>query len=278
MHQASRAVEVVGALLATQPIPHQLVLLRFGVAVDHRGQRGGIDGLVPRRGRGEGRVRAEEAAMQHPGPFAAAGAQEADGVLRGPGGIRRYGRHASGQGGRARRAVGCQQRHRLRRQRHALGAHPGEIVAPFPLVEMGEDAPAVLHIAPFPEPDVVRCGGAWIRHRRRIAHQSRVIPGSPEFQRQVGVARIQRHAVRHHPVVHDIQARQHRRPSRAAGRALSEMSGEHHPTPRQRVQVRRAHASVARTAEIVGAPLVGDDEDDILAAGHVDVACSGAGG
>jgi hypothetical protein len=49
--------------------------------------------------------------------------------------------------------------------------------------------------------------------------------------------------------------------------------GECDATPSKGIEVRRSHRAVAHAAKVVRAPLVRDDEYDILTNGHADVAC-----
>src|SRR3954465_874170 len=87
--------------------------------------------------------------------------------------------------------------------------------------------------------------------------------GPPRFQRDVGVAAVQRSAVASRPMVHQVETGQQADARRSAGRALAEMVAEEDAVPGKRVEVGGPHDGVADGAEAIAAPLIGADEENV---------------
>ena len=81
--------------------------------------------------------------------------------------------------------------------------------------------------------------------------------------RQIGQGGVKRGLVGDLAVVEHVKAGEDRCPRRPARRGLSIMVVEHHAVGGQGVEIRRADARMAKRAQRVAAPLVGDDEQDV---------------
>ena len=122
----------------------------------------------------------------------------------------------------------------------------------------------------------VESGVGGVGQRRRVdalvgvAEQRRGEAGPAAQPGHVVEAVLQGRAVRHHPVVHLVEAGVQRRPSRGARRRLAVVGGEPHPGGGQAVEVRGLDQWVAGTPQAVGPELVERHEEHV----HTTHSCS----
>ena len=109
--------------------------------------------------------------------------------------------------------------------------------------------------------------GPGVDARVGVAEERRLVAQLPGDEGDVGVAGVERRAVEHRPVVHQVHAGVERRPARAARRGLGEMAAERDAAGRESIEVRGAHDRVARAAEAVAAPLVDGHEQHVQVGG-----------
>ncbi len=85
---------------------------------------------------------------------------------------------------------------------------------------------------------------------------------------KVGEARIERNGVLHRAMIHQVEAGQQAGPRRPAGRALGEMIAEGDALGAQPVDARQLQIIRAQLGQHQAAPLVDDDQQDILGGLH----------
>jgi hypothetical protein len=213
-------------------------------------------------------MRAVVAEMQEPRPPLAT-AQVGKPALGEPGGVRQL----LGDACRPRRRAGAAPAFRqpdifaILGQLEALIRHPAEIGI---LVRLeGADGAEALHdVAQHQEARIVGAGGARVWCRRGVADQRRIVAAAAQLVGQVGETRIERNRVLHRAVIHHVEPGQQAGTRRPAGRALGEMVAESHALGAQPVDVGQLEVIRPELGQHQAAPLVDDDQQDILAGRH----------
>ena len=217
--------------------------LGAGRGAHRRGNRRGIEHRVVRRGREERRMRAQERHVRE--PTAGAGAP-AVGPLDEPvgeePGLRVLGVVLRAPAGAGRGPV--DERAPLVGHVDAVGAHPFEPLERLALGEVAHRIEAGQHALVAVQAGVVGRDRAGVDARVGVAEQRGLVAEAAGDERDVVVAGVERRAVQHRPVVHQVHARVERGPARPAGRGLGEMAPERDPARGQPVEVRGAHDGV----------------------------------
>ena len=133
--------------------------------------------------------------------------------------------------------------------------------------EGADRAPALHHVAEILKARVIGVGRARVRHRGGVADQCGVQPAGAHRTGQGGVAGIERDPVLHLPVVHQVQPGMQAGPRRATRDAGGDVVAKRHAGAAQPVEVGRAQMRGAEMGNMVGAPLIDDDQQHI-ALGH----------
>ena len=231
-----------------------------------------VAGVIGMR-RDEGRMRPVIAQMQEPG-LAPGPLHVGQAMLGRPGRIGVAGidprRRPGGAGTRGARLRGLPDVFRVRRDIDALLAQPVEIGPPARF-QRRHHVPARHVMAEVIEAGVVGRCRAGVGGGRGVADQRRVVARFPQGVRQAVMPRIHGHAVLHDPVVHHILAGQQRRPGRSARHPLGIIVAEGDAVAAQHVQVRRPDARMAEHAHRIAAPLINDDQQDVLFFSHDEI-------
>ena len=111
--------------------------------------------------------------------------------------------------------------------------------------------------------------------KSRCAKASRTGSGRPVPQ--AVVPSVQGDAILHDPMRHHVLTGKQRCPRRCTGRALSIVIAEGDPFAAQRVQVRCLDAGMLQKGNCVAAPLIDNDEQDILNFGHAGISLEARG-
>jgi hypothetical protein len=146
-----------------------------------------------------------------------------------------------------------------------LGAQPVEPTGGVALGQVAHRVEAGQHTFVRAEPRVVGGDRARVDAAVGVSEQGGLVAQIARDERDVRVACVERRAVEHRPVVHQVHARVERRPARPARRGLREMPPERDAARGEPVEVRGPDHRVAGAAETVAPPLVGGDEQDIQA-------------
>ncbi len=153
-------------------------------------------------------------------------------------------------------------------QLEALARHPAEIGVA--ILERADGVEAVHDVAQHEEARIVGRGGARIGRGRGVADQGRIVAGAAQLMGQVGEAAVERNGVLHRAMVHQVLAGQQAGPRRPAGHALGEVVAEGDALGAQPVEVGELEVVRAELGQHQPAPLVDDDQKDVLGCGHAD--------
>ncbi len=250
------------------------LLRRAGRAHDLGHVLGPVHIVIGRR-RDEGRMRTVVAEMQEP-RLAGAAAQIGETALGEPGGVRKLlgkargpRRGAAALLARRRAALGQPDVLAILRQLVALARDPAEIGVLVGL-EGADGAEAVHDVAQHQEARIVGPGGARIGRGGGVADQGCVVAALAQLMAKVGEARIERNGVLHCAMIHLVEAGQQAGPRRAAGCGLREMIAEGHALLAQAMDVRHLEVIRPELGQHQAAPLVDDDQKDVLGRMHAD--------
>ena len=113
-------------------------------------------------------------------------------------------------------------------------------------------------------------GGARIGRGRGVADQGRVVAALAQLVAEVGEARVERNGVLHCAMIHLVEAGQQAGARRTAGCGLCEMIAEGHALLAEPIDVRHLEVVRPELGQHQAAPLVDDDQKDVLGRRHAD--------
>ena len=118
---------------------------------------------------------------------------------------------------------------------------------------------------------VLRVQAARVGTGIRVTKQNRVVTVAAHFQRDVGMAPVQRRSVAPGAVVHQVQTGLHARARRPARRGNRKMPFKQYAVRRQRVQMRGLHDRMTQRREALATPLVRRNEENLARRCHLPV-------